>query len=47
MIIDINMHALPENLFQNGVEYIKSLDISEEEKEQIFCGNAKKLFGIK
>ena len=31
----------------NGVEYIKSLDISEEEKEQIFCGNAKKLFGIK
>jgi len=31
----------------NGVEYIKSLDISEEEKEQIFCGNAKELFGIK
>jgi predicted TIM-barrel fold metal-dependent hydrolase len=31
----------------NGVEYIRSLDISEEEKEQIFCGNAKELFGIK
>jgi len=31
----------------NGVEYIKSLDIAEEEKEQIFCSNAKKLFGIK
>ena len=31
----------------NGVEYVKSLDISEEEKEQIFCGNAKELFGIK
>ena len=31
----------------NGVEYIKSLDISEQEKEQIFCGNAKRLFNIK
>ena len=30
----------------NGVEYVKSLDISAEEKEQIFCGNAKRLFGI-
>lgn len=30
----------------NGVEYVKSLDISEEEKEEILCGNAKKLFGI-
>jgi len=30
----------------NGVEYIKSLDISEEAKEQIFCGNAKNLFNI-
>jgi hypothetical protein len=31
----------------NGVEYVRSLDISEEEKEQILCGNAKRLFGIK
>ena len=31
----------------NGVEHVKSLDISEEDKEQIFCGNAKRLFGIK
>jgi predicted TIM-barrel fold metal-dependent hydrolase len=31
----------------NGVEYVKSLDISEEEKELIFCGNAKRLFNIK
>jgi len=30
----------------NGVEYVRSLDISEEEKEQISCGNAKKRFGI-
>jgi predicted TIM-barrel fold metal-dependent hydrolase len=31
----------------NGVEYIKGLAISEEEKEQILSGNAKRLFGIK
>jgi predicted TIM-barrel fold metal-dependent hydrolase len=31
----------------NGVEYVRSLDISEEEKEQIFCGNARRLFNIK
>jgi predicted TIM-barrel fold metal-dependent hydrolase len=31
----------------NGVGYIRSLDISEEEKELIFCGNAKRLFNIK
>jgi len=31
----------------NGVEHIRSLDISEEDKEQIFCGNARRLFGIK
>jgi predicted TIM-barrel fold metal-dependent hydrolase len=31
----------------NGVEYVKSLDISGEEKELIFCGNAKRLFNIR
>ena len=31
----------------NGVEHVRSLGISEEDKEQIFCGNAKRLFGIK
>ena len=28
----------------NGVEYVKSLDITDEEKELIFSGNAKRLF---
>jgi predicted TIM-barrel fold metal-dependent hydrolase len=31
----------------NGVEYVKSLDIAETDKELIFCGNAKRLFNIK
>jgi len=31
----------------NGVDHVRSLEISEEEKEQILCGNAKRLFGIK
>jgi predicted TIM-barrel fold metal-dependent hydrolase len=31
----------------NGVEYVRILNISEEEKEQILCGNAKRLFGIR
>lgn len=31
----------------NGVEYVKSLDISEKEKELIFSGNAKRLFNLK
>jgi predicted TIM-barrel fold metal-dependent hydrolase len=31
----------------NGVEYVRSLNISEEGKELILCGNAKRLFGIK
>ena len=30
----------------NGVEYVKTLDITEEEKELIFSGNAKRLFKI-
>jgi predicted TIM-barrel fold metal-dependent hydrolase len=30
----------------NGVDYVRSLDIAEEEKELIFCGNAKRLFKI-
>lgn len=30
----------------NGVEYVRSLDITDEEKELIFCGNAKRLFKI-
>jgi hypothetical protein len=30
----------------NGVEYVKSLNMTEEEKELIFCGNAKRLFNI-
>lgn len=30
----------------NGVEYVKSLNITEEEKELIFCGNAQRLFNL-
>jgi predicted TIM-barrel fold metal-dependent hydrolase len=30
----------------NGVDYVRSLDIAEEEKELIFCGNATRLFKI-
>jgi len=95
MVIDVNMHALPENSFQdeallqaflrivpqayrecaklvavpgtdkrqiviekprgyanlnfsqNAVDVGARLEISAEEKEQILCGNARRLFGIK
>lgn len=30
----------------NGVEYVKSLALSDEEKELILCGNARRLFNI-
>jgi predicted TIM-barrel fold metal-dependent hydrolase len=30
----------------SGVEYVRGLDISEAEKELIFCGNAQRLFKI-
>ncbi len=30
----------------NDVEYVKSLDINEEEIELILCGNSQRLFNI-
>jgi predicted TIM-barrel fold metal-dependent hydrolase len=40
-------YPLRREWFIKGVDYVKSLDISEKEKSQILGGNAIRLFDIK
>jgi hypothetical protein len=40
-------YPIRRDWFAQGVETIKGLDITEKEKQQILCDNAKKFFNIK